>query len=248
MSCPNCGRELTPQQLDNQAIFHCDNCGATFFDENGINRVTLLSALQLAKAKKTEEISGEQKRCPKHHRSLEMITNDPAVPPGVTLLRCPMCHGIFAYADDLLAFKRAQNAKVDYYKMWQTPFSSLRNVVVLSFVVLVSAGIYFSYNAVQNNTARQLQASDLIKNVDIRSSGRFLFLTFQTNTAVRSQIVFNDRTIDRQIVRNVSDELTKTHVFSTTELNLGDEITYQILTYSKSGGVIKSSERKLTVE
>ncbi len=203
--------------------------------------------MRLAADRKNDEISGDQKRCPKDGSRLLAILNDEAIPHEVTLLRCQSCHGIFAYPEDLVRFKKAQSAKVDYYKMWQTPLSSLRTVIVLTFIMVISAGLYFTYNTVQNNTARRLQAADQIKNMEITSSGRFLFMTFQTNTAVRSQIILNDKTINKTIVKNIADKPTKTHVFTTTELNLADGITYQIALYSQNGTTVKTAERKLVI-
>lgn len=245
MSCPNCGRQLVGLPLDNQIVFHCANCGGSFFDENGINRISLKSAIQLSTDKKTEEISGAQKRCPKDGYRMSAILNDEAIPRNITLIRCQRCHGIFAYPDDLIQFKKAQNSKVDYYKMWQSPLSSLRAVIVLSFIVIVSAGLFFTFNTIQNNTATQFQASDLIKNMSIRSSGRFIFMTFQTTYPSRSQIILNDKTINKTIVKNIADKPTKTHVFTTTELNLGDEITYQLVLYTQNGATVKTPEKNL---
>jgi hypothetical protein len=178
---------------------------------------------------------------------LAAVLNDEAVPRDVTLLRCQRCRGIFAYSDDLVKFKKAQGAKVDYYKMWQAPFSSLKSVIVLTFIMVISVGLYFSYSALQTNTARRLQASDLIKNTQVSAKGRFLFMTFQTQSPTRSQIIFNDKTTGQQIVKNIADKPTLTHVFTTTELNLSDEITYQIVLYTPRGGVIKSSARNLII-
>lgn len=247
MSCSNCGWQLVGRHLDNQTVFHCGNCGSTFFEENGINRISLASALQLSADKKNDEISGDQKRCPKDGNRLTAILNDEAIPRGVTLLRCDSCRGVFAYPDDLIQFKKAQNAKVDYYKMWQAPFSSLKTVIVLSFILFISFGTYLAYNTLQNTTNRQIQASDQIKNLSITSSGRFVFMTFQTNSSVRSQIIFNDKTTNEITIKNIADKPTKNHVFTTTELNLGDEITYQLVIYPQKGSPIKTNARKLLI-
>ncbi len=247
MSCPNCGRQLLSHHLDNQTVLHCANCGGSFLEENGINRISLKSSVQLAADKKNDEISGEHKRCPKDGHRLAAILNDEAVPQNVTLLRCPRCRGIFAFSDDLVQFKKAQSAKVGYYKMWETPLSSIRTVVVLSFIAIVSAGLFFTFNAVQNNTSQQIQASDQVKNIAVNISGRFLFMTFQTNSPTRSQIIFNDKTINKTIVKNITDKPVKNHIFSTTELNLGDELTYQIILYTQNGATVKTPVRKLVV-
>ncbi len=248
MSCSNCGQQLLGRSLDNQTVFHCGNCGGSFFDENGINRISLKSAVQLAQDKRTDEISGQQKRCPKDGYRLSAILNNEAIPRDITLLRCLRCHGIFAYPDDLVQFKKAQNSKVDYYKMWQSPLSSLRSVIVLSFILFVSAGLILAITAIQNGTARQLQASDLIKNMSVSASGRFLFLTFQTNSPSRSQIILYDRTINKKIVKNIADKPTKAHVFTSTELDLTDEITYQLILYTQNGATVKTPERKLQLK
>lgn len=248
MSCPNCGQQLSPRHLDNQTVFHCSNCGGTFFEENGINRLSLKSAVQLAVDKKTDEISSEIKHCPKDGNRLVAVLNDEAIPRGVTLLRCQRCRGIFAFPEDLVNFKQAQNTKVDYYKMWETPLSSLRAVIVLSFILFISASLYFTYSTIQRNASLQLQAANQIKNLEITSSGRFLIVAFQTNSADRSQIIFNDQTLNKKFVKTIAPKNSKNHVFTSTQLNLSDNLSYQIVLYLPNGTVVKTPERKLTTK
>ncbi len=248
MHCPNCGQSLEKRDVDSQPVLHCPNCGGSFFEENGINRISIKRATTLSQDKKTDEISGALKNCPKDNSVLAPVTDSSAVPKAVTLLRCSRCYGIFVFPDDLVQFKKAQTAKVSYYKLWSLPFSPLRTILVFSFALFVFTTLYYTYTNAPKRFNQQTQASGLVRNLSANVSGRYLFLTFQTTTPARSQIIFFDKTTNEQIVQLVSDKPRTTHIFSTTKLNLNDELTYQIILYATNNQVVKTEERMLMIK
>ncbi len=166
MFCPNCLKPMNLVVADNQNILHCPNCGGSFFEENGINRITVETAQKLAEDKTSDEVSGTEKKCPKDQTSLKPIFTDynrfqpisAPFPTDVTLLRCPKCQGIFAYPDDLIKFKQAQIAKIEYFKLWNIPLPSLKSVIILGATALIFVAGLVNYTLFQkiDNTSQTL--------------------------------------------------------------------------------------------
>ncbi len=247
MSCPNCGHPFTNAIYDNQLILHCKVCGASFFEVNGINRITIATAQKLAGVKQEEIIVGKQKQCPKDGDYFVSIAQDEIKPHDVTLLRCPTCKGIFIYPDDLLKFKSAQNAKISFFKSWDKPLPSIRTILVFSFIGLISFSILTRLGTFTQKNIRQSQAHDLIKKINITASPdkHYVFFYFSTNVPVRSSIIINDATNGMLKTRTISSELKTLHTLTLGDLNLGHDLWYQITLTDESGNAVKLDKQKL---
>lgn len=252
MSCPNCAQPMNLVTADNQNILHCANCGGSFFEENGINRISLDFAIKLSEDKTGNEVSGAEKKCPKDQSILKPVATNSnefqpistPIPSNVTLLQCLTCHGVFAYPDDLLNFKKAQNIKIDFLKAWGIPMSSLKAVLVLTFVMVVSSSL-IGFGFLQQKSISQTQAQDQLKKIFISSSGRYLFISFRTQTPFRSKIIFFDKTNQTELTKTIADKPTSLHYLTTTDLKLDHQITYQIILIDEKGREIKTEEKKL---
>jgi hypothetical protein len=231
--------------LDKQNILHCDNCGASFFEENGINRISLSSAEKLAADKKTDEIEGQEKLCPLDHLPLIPLT-DSNIPENVTLLKCKKCQGVFAFPDDLINFKKAQTAKIEFFKAWSKPLPSLRTVLVISFTALILGSVLYQFNSFLKYSSAPSQASDLIKSVTLSKSGRYLFIFFKTPTPFKSRIIFQDLTVNKQTEKIINSSPATSHQLTTGDLNLEDQILYQIILTNSKGVEIKTDIKKIT--
>ncbi len=231
--------------VDNQVVLHCPNCGGSFFEENGINRISATSAARLALDKKNQTVLGLRKTCPKDNTPLLALQNNEAIPPNITLLHCSTCQGIFAYPDDLLNFKKAQRVKVDFFKIWQMPLPSLKAVLVLTLTAIFFISLFSTYNSFLNRASRQIEAEDLIKKIDISKSGRFLLITFSTNGDFRSNIIFKNSVSGETIEKSVSSDFRKIHFLVTDEINLDENYTYQIILYDVRGIETKVEEKAL---
>lgn len=239
---------MTSQTIDNQSVLHCSNCGGNFFEENGINRITLKSAQLLNQDKKSDEVSGQQKKCPKDASSLSPVENGETIPQNVTLLRCPTCKGIFTFADDLLKFKEAQAAKLNYFKAWNMPLPSLRAVLVLSLFLVLSVGFFSRLNSFLQYTSQQSQASDLIKKVYISKFAHYIFISFKSERPFLSKIVFTDKTENTTIEKNISVTPKELHQLTTTDVKTEDEVYYQIILVDEKGKEIKTEKKKLNLQ
>ncbi len=246
MSCPNCDNQLKEVTIDSQNVLHCSNCGASFFENNAINRISSESAFQLSQDKTSDEISGKEKKCPRDQSILAPLENSESVPDSVTLLQCPVCKGIFTYPDDLIKFKKAQEAKVDYFKAWNMPLSSLKAVLVFAVVALFSIGI-FSYGMFIQHGSSFTQARDIVKNVSISSSGRYVFISFKTAVPLKSEIVVKNLLTGKITARQISTTPKTLHYITMTELSLTDPLTYHIVLTDSSSKTLSTEEQKLQV-
>jgi len=236
---------------DNQPILHCSNCGGSFFEENGINRISQETASFLSLEKQTDDISAQEKKCPKDQSVLKPIltdSTDQPFPSDVTLLQCSTCKGIYVFPEDLMTFKKAQDIKVNYFKIWGMPLPSLRSVVVLSFVAFISATVFFRFLLYQNGFLGQTQARDLIKQISFSKSGRYGFISFKTTLPLRSSIVITNAKTGATITKQISAKPAVLHYITITHILFTDPLTYHIVLVDEKGKEVKTEERKLEIQ
>ena len=160
MHCPNCKHILTTVTLENIVIEHCNYCGGSLFEENEINRITEKDAEKLALMKQSDSISGGEKFSPRDGTIMERVQND-SIPQHVTLLRAASTGEIFAFPEDLIEFKSAQSAKINYYKSWRIPMPALQQVLVLSFVMVFTGAALYMASLLQSPQNQAIQAQEL---------------------------------------------------------------------------------------
>ncbi|OGK11960.1 hypothetical protein A2954_04725 [Candidatus Roizmanbacteria bacterium RIFCSPLOWO2_01_FULL_37_12] len=248
MLCPNCKEKFNSDVVDGQNILHCSNCGGTFFQENGINRISVQSAQNLASDLKTNDISNAEKLCPRDQTLLVPFRSEESVPADVTLLYCATCKGIFTQANDLLIFKKAQAAKIDYFKLWNIPLPSIKSIAVLSVMLFVSVLSLTVYTYFQRQNIYFIQASDQIKNIYITSANRYLFISFKTVLPLRSHIVFTDVTTNQTVEKILSSKPATLHLLTTGDINIDDEIYYQIVLTDVNGAETKTEIKRLELK
>lgn len=247
MTCPNCSHPMNFVSADKQNILHCTNCGASFFEENAINRISNTTAKMLAEDKKTSQVSGAEKICPNDHNVFRPVEESEAIPPNITLLKCDSCQGIFVFPDDLLAFKKAQGAKIEFFRAWAKPLSSLRTVLVVSFTIFVLGTVIYRSSFFLNRFSQSTQASDLITKVNFSKSGHYLLIFFKTKTALQSSIYINDRSFNQAFLKNISSQPKTIHQLTTGELNLENDLWYKIILIDATGKEIRTEIKKLEV-
>ena len=160
MHCPNCRHILTKINLNGIEVDHCNSCGGTLFEANEINRITLKDAQRLSLIKQTDVISATEKISPRDGSILKRIDAQ-SIPKHVTLLQSSSTGEVFAFADDLIEFKNAQDAKVNYYKAWQIPMPPVKNVLVFSFALFASATLAYMVTLIQSPATQSIQAQTL---------------------------------------------------------------------------------------
>lgn len=246
MNCPNCGQQMNSSVKDRQPILHCSICGGSFFEQNGINRISLETANQLYQDRQNDEVSGTDKYCPKDGTILRSLHHYESIPEHITLLRCAECHGIFAYPEDLVLFKKAQSAKIDYLAAWKIPMPSVKTVAVLGFVAFFSAVLLGNYLYLK--PSNKTQAEEMVQRIYLKRSSIYLFLSFTTQQPVSSRVVFEDRTTNETIEKEINDELATFHQITVSDLDLHDEIYYHLVFTNKIGEVTSTKPVKLNVQ
>lgn len=212
MFCPNCQNPLSQRKLSTITAEHCVFCGGTFFNINGINRILLSEAQELANEKTTDSIAGGEKLCPKDRAVMAPILSE-SIPQHVTLLKCGICAGIFVYPDDLVAFKQAQSAKLNYYMSWKKPMPSVANIVVLGFAVVASAVVFYRFSPYSKPTA-PTQASQDACQLEVVQSGTNTLLYCKTQNAYISNAVFRNSLTGEEVVRAVNTSPAAIHMLS----------------------------------
>lgn len=187
MLCPNCGQQMNVRNVDNEIVLHCSTCGSSFFDKNGINRITQNSARILTEEAQGQYVLGNQKVCPKD-KSILLEKVDASLPKNTILLECPSCEGIFAYPDDLLKYKGIKGAQPlasGAFKLLPAPKSlfMLASFAVLSIAVLINSGNFATTNT---------RAEKVIGKVYLSTAGSLLSVNFKTEVSETTTIIFYD--------------------------------------------------------
>lgn len=232
MQCPNCGNEMSYVNLDAQHILHCPNCGSSFFEENGINRLSINSAIKLKNDMRSEYVSGGIKVCPKDNNPLSPLSSNDTVFQDITLLQCKSCKGIFTYSDDLLRFKKTQIYAVNSFAQKNKPIPALRTVLVFSFLAVISFAVISRFDTFIKMTSQQSQASDVIKKVTFTRSGRYYFMYFSTKERFEALITIIDQnehtTIQKIIIPTQISSDSYAYQLTITDLNPDHTLFYRI--------------------
>lgn len=249
MNCANCGEQMSPLTRDDHQFLHCSNCGASFFADNIINRITFETAQYLAENKLTEnpEHIAALKKCPKDGTVMLPILNSEALPRSVTLFHCKLCNGLFAGATELVKFKEAQQVKVNYYKVWEMPLPRLQSVLIIFMITLLTGSVYLSVSSINQSAVYQSEASELIQKVNLFKSGRYILITFRTTTPFTSEIILRNQTTDEESAKPIMKLPNTQHFATLSDINISDEIYFKIRLTDKNGRTVTTEERKLEI-
>lgn len=245
MKCPACKSKLSRSTHDNQIILHCARCGGSFFEQNGINRISLKTAGELAVDRSERIPLPLNLDCPNDNSLLIRITDEEAIPIDVEIFRCPTCYGLYAPADDLKKFKKAQRAKIQFFKIWGKPMPSPR--AVLAFTVMGFVGLSLVLSLIVGNTRllSTTSADQVVRSVYVKKDQKMAFISFITSADYRSNIkIRNSKTGEKKTIV-VSKDPTQVHVATLNDLKENDEFSYQIILIDSKGKEILSKEAKL---
>lgn len=190
MMCPNCRNPLVAFN-QNEAIQHCEFCGGTFFEENQLNRISITDVQELTKGSTNDRELIQIKMCPKDNLPMTLLREE-SIPHFINIHTCSTCHGLFVTAKDLLAFKRAQKAKIAFYKEWRIPLPSLQAVLVYSLAFIFVFGIFTYMKSFYQQNAPKTQAEAIVRNVRISAAGESTLVYFTTDTNYVSTLVFQN--------------------------------------------------------
>ena len=235
--CPNCNHQLTTKRVRTSSsgtidIDTCEACGGVYFDRGEVNRIPREEAEKLVAEHNVSaaDTSKGTQHCPKCGSSLKRYWGE-SVPTDVYILRCPACHGAWFPKKDLVRFKEAQNAKIQFHKMWNIPLPSLSSVMLpISLFVLLTGSLWVTLHEIQKNQELRSYALEMlatpseIQDKELRRTT----IIFTTRKPARTELVFYYKKPTGKIVLPVSKQPVTTHIVTVPNLVSGTEYFYYI--------------------
>jgi Zn-finger nucleic acid-binding protein len=236
LSCPKCGSVLTTKKVKTAAsgsidVDFCETCGGVYFDRGEINRISKEDAEKLSHSETHGTPRDGSNRCPKCGASLERYWGE-SVPSDVYVLRCPDCSGTWFTKAELTKFKDAQSAKINYFRTWKIPLSSLSSVLipVALFVVLTGSTLIVA-DQVQRRQQTTSNAQEMMTNPSVikGENGSSVTVVFTTQKDATTQFLINGyQGHDGVTTLPISVKPKKTHEVTLTGLIPGQTYFYRI--------------------
>lgn len=233
MTCPHCSHPLSNISIEttdgqSQNIDECLNCGGHFLTPYLANFISVETAKNidsvLPKSKTVPATSPICSRCGQNMSSIK----DDSIPETVTVFSCPNNHGDFFPKDQLLNFKRAQQSKIYFHKLWGIPLKS-------AFAVLIPLVIIFSAITAIPTIIKQLGTSQesRVKAGDILTpplitpiSASQVLISFSTKSPAKASIRFTEG-LDQTFT--ISQTPQTNHLLNVDSLSPGTLYKYTII-------------------
>jgi len=142
------------QTVDGQdaTVEECLNCGGHLLAPVLGNFISTNTAKNIDSIiPKSNSVPTHAPVCTHCQQTMSSIKDD-SVPKTVTVFSCPNNHGDFFPKNQLLQFKKAQDAKINFHKLWGIPIKS-------AFAVLVPVMVIFTAITVIPNVLRSMSTS-----------------------------------------------------------------------------------------
>lgn len=198
LSCPKCGSVLTQKTVSTAGsgsieVDFCESCGGVYFDRGEINRISQGEVTKLGHIKTHNTSHQGTNRCPKCGASLERYWGE-AVPSDVYVLRCPDCSGTWFSHQDLKKFKTAQEHKINYFRTWKIPLSSLSSVLIpIALFVVLTGSTLIVVEQIKNTQDSRIFAQDILTTPSVVAADNRTTATiiFTTKVKAESDIVIS---------------------------------------------------------
>lgn len=245
MTCPHCHSPLSSISIETtdgqtQSIEECLNCGGHLlspYTANFISTETAKNIDSVIPKSKSVPVAGPV--CPRCGQPMSSIKDD-SVPQTVTVFTCPNNHGDFFPLNQLLQFKKAQQAKIFYHKLWGIPLKS-------AFAVLIPMVIVFTAITVIPTVVKQIGTSkeSRVKAGDILTSplitpvsGTQVLISFATRNPAISSIRFTEGLTE---TFPVSQTARTNHLLNVDGLTSGTLYKY-VITLNINGKITSTDE------
>ncbi len=161
MQCPNADGELEQKIHQKEGLvitYHqCPVCDGSWLDAFNTNYLKTEDIPQTSD--EPTSAAPIQPTCPVCNEALT-ITHGDNIPQNVQTWKCPNNHGYFFPKGELFKFKRAQEAKINYFKLWSIPLPNVASVLLAIFIFfIVSASLV----NVGQRQIYQLQAQNILQ-------------------------------------------------------------------------------------
>ncbi len=199
MRCPNGDAELEKHvHTDHQGIsithYRCPRCESYWLDSFSANFIKAHEVKRNRNVKHGSKIPSIPS-CPICTKKLLLARSD-SIPPNVAVWQCPDRHGYYFENGELLKFKIAQETKLNYFKLWNIPVSSITGFLLASFgFVLLSAGFAVTVVSINSRNRTTTEASEIIteQHAIVNSGDRSVLFLATTRTAGKVQLVIKPK-------------------------------------------------------
>ena len=220
MTCPHCNSPLSFIAIDtidgqSQTIDECLSCGGHFLPPYMANFL-----------------------------SVDTAKNVDSVPGNVTVFTCPNNHGDFFPKGQFLSFKKAQQAKIYYHKLWGIPLKSAFAVIIPLVIVVTAVSIMPTLiKQLGLSQESRIKASDILTAPLITPiSGTQILISFSTKSPAIASVHFtqgHEAFVDK--VFTISQTPQTNHLLNIDSLTSGTLYKY-VITLDVKGKITTTDE------
>ncbi len=169
MHCPDCGHILTPIPLglhgEASQSYRCYRCGGFWIEPWLANRVQAKFLDKWPQTGIARAWSGHgSDECPLHvGTKLDRYTGE-SVPRDLVVKRCRQCRWWWFPANTIFAFKPAQEAKVNYYRLWGLPPDLSGMLLPVAGLIILIAGAAVAVKLVRQQQYVLINANGPVRN------------------------------------------------------------------------------------
>ncbi len=197
MTCPHCSSSLSFLAIETtdgqtQKIDECLNCGGHFLAPYMANFLSVETAKNIDSVlPKSKTVPSTGPVCPKCNQKMSGIKDD-SVPETVTVFTCPNNHGDFFPKGQLLNFKKAQQAKIYYHKLWGIPLKSAFAVIIPLIIVFTAiTALPTIIKQLGTSQESRVKAGDILTAPLITPiSNTQVLISFSTKSPAKAQVRF----------------------------------------------------------
>jgi Zn-finger nucleic acid-binding protein len=236
MLCPECNHNLLPISLKTKTaavtVDYCSFCGGVWLEDGQVNQLSEEDTAPLSQLLPAtpEHPTIRYNLCPKDRSTLQLFTAE-SIPATLSVLKCPTCRGLFFPDKNLLHFKTAQTAKINYFKAWSLPLHSIYAILIpIVLFVVLGVSLFATIRGVQQGQdVRSRAHEDISKPLVLHPADDQVVITFTTQTPAKTRISYwlnPDESVDQVI----SDTPQTNHTIVLRNLDIGKTYSFQVST------------------
>jgi Zn-finger nucleic acid-binding protein len=200
----------------------CSRCHGYWMDSFSANFIKLSSVHDTAKTSTPPPYY-----CPMCTADL-VQSNGENIPDGVLVYECPQHHGYFFPAGQLAAFKKAQQAKINYHKYWHIAMPNVNTILLGSFLLLLlSGGLLVTFRGLTQQQTIESQAKQTLANHNVYIVNHTTVLITAT-TSSRATLTVHIPSLDFSEHMLTTDNLT--HQLTIPNVQIGTYHYYFTIT------------------
>lgn len=151
--------------------------------------------------------------CPVCTKPLARTAGD-NIPDSVFVFDCPLHHGYFFPTGQLAAFKKAQEAKISYHKLWHIPLPAVGSVLLAGLI------IFLLFAALQQKQITTFQAQPILTGHAVYQATDRSAILITATTSAEATVTIHIPALDNLTVPMISDD-HRTHRLTIPTLQPG---------------------------